>query len=109
MDSAVTLAPLMHTFKWDHGDYDLLAAGSLAGHLIECGAQVTGGIFTDWELVPDWDNIGFPIVECYENGKNMVSISPIIKCPGISSNLDWMKMSHMCLELLYSTQMRFFN
>ena len=73
VDSAVTLAPLMHTFKWDCSDYDLLAAGSLAGHLIECGAQVTGGIFTDWELVPGWDEIGFPIIESDEHGKFIVT------------------------------------
>jgi len=76
VDSAVTLAPLIHTYKWDLGDYNRLAAGSLAGHLIECGAQVTGGIFTDWESVPDWDVMGFPIVECYENGDFMVTKPP---------------------------------
>ncbi|KAL3050870.1 hypothetical protein OYC64_001192 [Pagothenia borchgrevinki] len=54
VDSAVTLAPLMHTFGWERSEYDLLAAGSLAGHLIECGAQSTGGVFTDWHKVPDW-------------------------------------------------------
>ncbi|MED6287931.1 hypothetical protein CHARACLAT_021408 [Characodon lateralis] len=54
VDSAVALGPLMHTFGWKRVDYDLLAAGSLAGHLIECGAQSTGGIFTDWHQVPDW-------------------------------------------------------
>uniref|UniRef100_UPI003AAB82CA uncharacterized protein n=1 Tax=Centroberyx gerrardi TaxID=166262 RepID=UPI003AAB82CA len=54
VDSAVALGPLMHTFGWERDDYDLLAAGSLAGHLIECGAQSTGGIFTDWHKVPDW-------------------------------------------------------
>jgi hypothetical protein len=67
-DSALTLAPLLHMFHWSHGDYNLLAAGSLAGHLIECGAQATGGIFTDWDTVPDWYNIGFPIVECSSDG-----------------------------------------
>ena len=54
----MTLAPFVHTFKWDWRDFDRLASGSLAGHLIECGAQVTGGVFTDWELVTDWHNIG---------------------------------------------------
>ncbi|KAK5893094.1 hypothetical protein CgunFtcFv8_006000 [Champsocephalus gunnari] len=53
VDSAVTLTPLMHTFGWERSEYDLLAAGSLAGHLIECGAQSTGGVFTDWYKVPD--------------------------------------------------------
>lgn len=73
VDSALALAPLIHTFKWSHNDYDLLAAGSLAGHLIECGAQVTGGIFSGWEMVPDWHNIGFPIIECSRDGKFIVT------------------------------------
>ena len=50
-DSALALAPLMHEFKWDKNDWDKLAAGSLAGHLIECGGQATGGLFTDWQQV----------------------------------------------------------
>ncbi len=68
VDSAVTLGALMHAFGWAADDYDRLAAGSLAGHLIECGAQVTGGIATDWDQVPGWDDMGFPIVECRGNG-----------------------------------------
>ncbi|ELU13633.1 hypothetical protein CAPTEDRAFT_224800 [Capitella teleta] len=67
-DSALVLGPLMHTHKWNPEEYDLLAAGSLAGHLIECGAQATGGVFTDWETVPDWHNIGFPIAEVSSDG-----------------------------------------
>nr|CAB3262767.1 uncharacterized protein LOC100182932 [Phallusia mammillata] len=73
VDSALVLAPLMHTFGWCHTDYDKLAAGSLAGHLLECGAQSTGGIFTDWMNVPDWENIGFPIAECKEDGDFIVT------------------------------------
>ncbi|MEO8080194.1 MAG: acyclic terpene utilization AtuA family protein, partial [Caldimonas sp.] len=53
VDSAVTLGPLMHEFGWAADDFDRLAAGSLAGHVIECGCQATGGLFTDWESVPD--------------------------------------------------------
>uniref|UniRef100_A0A3B5AC80 Uncharacterized LOC103367950 n=1 Tax=Stegastes partitus TaxID=144197 RepID=A0A3B5AC80_9TELE len=76
VDSAIALGPLMHAFGWQSSDYDLLAAGSLAGHLIECGAQSTGGVFTDWHRVPDWDNIGFPVVECSGDGSFVLSKPP---------------------------------
>jgi len=68
VDSAVTLGVLMHAFGWQAGEHDLLAAGSLAGHIIECGCQATGGLHTDWDTVPDWPNIGYPIVECHADG-----------------------------------------
>ena len=68
VDSAVTLGVLMHEFGWASENYDLLAAGSLAGHIIECGCQATGGLHTDWDKVPDWANIGYPIVECQGDG-----------------------------------------
>lgn len=72
-DSALVLGPLIHKFGWSNTDFDKLAAGSLAGHIIECGAQATGGIFTDWDKVPGWDTMGFPIVECSEDGLFTVS------------------------------------
>lgn len=73
VDSAVTLGPLIHAFGWQPSDYDLLAAGSLAGHIIECGCQATGGLHTDWEAIPDWANIGYPVVECQADGSFVVT------------------------------------
>jgi len=75
-DSALALGPLVHEFGWGWGDYDLLAAGSLAGHVIECGPQSTGGIFTDWEIVPDWAHIGYPVVECHPDGSFILTKPP---------------------------------
>jgi len=69
VDSALALAPLVHEFGWKATDYDLLSAGSLAGHVIECGTQATGGIVTDWKsTVGDWDRMGFPIAEVARDG-----------------------------------------
>ncbi|NGY06356.1 acyclic terpene utilization AtuA family protein [Solimonas terrae] len=69
VDSAIVLGPLIHEFGWAADDYDKLSAGSLAGHIIECGAQATGGASTDWQLVAqDWDRMGFPIAICKADG-----------------------------------------
>ena len=73
VDTALVLGPLMHEFNWSINDYDLLAAGSLAGHIIECGAQCTGGNYTDWHLVNEFENIGFPIVEVQKSGDFIVT------------------------------------
>jgi hypothetical protein len=72
-DSALALGILMHEFGWSSEDHDRLAAGSLVGHLLECGPQATGGLFTDWESVPRWASIGYPIAECREDGRFVVT------------------------------------
>jgi hypothetical protein len=68
-DTALALAPMIHAFKWSPENSNLLAAGTVAGHIIECGAQVTGGNSqVDWQSIPDFANIGYPIVEAEPDG-----------------------------------------
>ena len=69
VDSAVTLGACIYSFGWNDKEYDLLSSGSLAGHIIECGTQSTGGNFTDWEKVANnLNDIGYPIVEIKNDG-----------------------------------------
>ena len=72
-DTGVTLAPMMHEFNWAEDDYDRVAAGIVAGHIIECGTQCTGGNFTDWRTVPSFNNMGYPLVEAYPDGSFVVT------------------------------------
>ena len=68
-DTALTLAPMVHEFGWAEDDWDKLAVGTIAGHLIECGAQASGGnCQVDWQSIPDLANVGFPIVEARPDG-----------------------------------------
>ena len=76
VDSAVTLGACIHEFGWGERDYDLLASGSLCGHILECGPQVTGGNFTDWELAGDVSEIGYPIAELRADGSFVTTKPP---------------------------------
>jgi hypothetical protein len=67
-DASLTLGPAAHEFGWSWDDWDRLCAGTVAGHLIECGAQVTGGLWCNWQEAPDFANIGYPIVEIGASG-----------------------------------------
>ncbi len=73
VDSALGLAPLIREFGWTPSDYDRLSAGTLVGHILECGAQATGGLHTDWKDVPDWAHIGYPIAECRADGTFVIT------------------------------------
>jgi hypothetical protein len=73
VDRAVTLGVLIQEFGWSPEDYNKLAQGSLAGHIIECGCQATGGLHTDWDAVSGWDDIGYPIIDCAAYGSFQVT------------------------------------
>jgi Acyclic terpene utilisation family protein AtuA len=73
-DTGLTLAPLIHEFGWAADDWDRLASGTIAGHIIECGAQCSGGNCQyEWESIPDLANVGFPIVEARPDGTFIVT------------------------------------
>lgn len=75
-DSALVLGPLVHEFGWTEHDHERLAQGTVAGHLIECGAQVTGGTYTDWFEGGDWSNMGYPVAECHTDGRLFITKPP---------------------------------
>jgi hypothetical protein len=73
-DTGLTLAPLMHEFGWAFDDWDRIAAGTIAGHIIECGAQASGGNCQyKWQEIPDMANVGFPIVEASPDGTFIIT------------------------------------
>jgi hypothetical protein len=90
-DTGITLAPLVHAFGWAEDDWDRLAAGIVAGHVIECGAQATGGNFTDWRKVPSFDEVGFPLLECSPDGSFLVTKQPgsggLVTCQTVREQL----------------------
>jgi len=72
-DPGVVLGPMIHEFGWTPADFDQLAAGTIAGHILECGAQATGGNYTDWRAVPDLAMVGYPIVAARPDGSFTVT------------------------------------
>ena len=72
-DTGITLAPMIHEFGWDMADWDLMAAGIVAGHIIECGAQASGGNISDWRDVASFHDIGYPIIEMHRDGSFVVT------------------------------------
>ena len=93
-DTALTMAPLRHEFGWAPDDWDRLAAGIIAGHIIECGAQCSGGnCLYDWRNVPDLANVGYPIVEASADGSFVVT-----KHPGTGG---WINVPSVTEQLVY--------
>ncbi len=91
-DTALTMAPLRHEFGWAADDWDRLAAGIIAGHIIECGAQCSGGnCLYDWRNIPDLGNVGYPIVEARADGTFVIAKHPgtggRINVPSITEQL----------------------
>jgi hypothetical protein len=91
-DTALTMAPLRHEFGWGATEWDKLAAGIIAGHIIECGAQCSGGnCLYEWRTIPDLANIGYPIVEARADGSFVVTKHPHtggrINVPSVSEQL----------------------
>jgi hypothetical protein len=92
-DTALTMAPLRHEFGWGADDWDRLAAGIIAGHIIECGAQCSGGnCLHDWRTIPDLANIGYPIVEARADGT-----FTIVKHPGTGGRISVQSVAEQCV------------
>lgn len=73
-DTGLTLAPMIYEFGWTKNDYDKLSAGTVAGHILECGAQSSGGNFLgNWQSIPNMAEIGFPIAEAFPNGEVIIT------------------------------------
>lgn len=93
-DAALALGPMIKEFNWKADNWDLLAAGTIAGHIIECGAQCTGGnCQADWESIPDMAGIGYPIIEAEADGTFVVT-----KHPGTGGRVD---VASVTEQLLY--------
>ena len=90
-DTSLALGPLIHEFGWQEDDWDRLAAGTVAGHIIECGAQATGGNFTRWWEVPELWDVGYPVLECEPDGSFVVTkhagTGGLVSCDTVSEQL----------------------
>jgi hypothetical protein len=91
-DTGLTLAPMIHEFGWSEMDWDKLAAGTIAGHIIECGAQCSGGNCQyDWQSIPDLANVGFPIAEAAPNGEFVITkhkgTGGVVSVPSVKEQL----------------------
>lgn len=75
-DTSISIAPMIYEFNWKMDDWDKLASGLIAGHMMECGAQSTGGNYTDWHKVKKWDNFGYPVTEVHEDGSFVMTKHP---------------------------------
>ncbi|QDU83609.1 hypothetical protein Pla163_07080 [Planctomycetes bacterium Pla163] len=94
-DPGLVLGPLIHEFGWGPEDLDQLAAGTIAGHIVECGAQCTGGNHTDWQSIPDMAMIGYPVIEATPSGDFTVT-----KHEGTGGRVDVGSVVHqLCYEM----------
>ena len=87
-DPSLVVAPCIHHFGWNENELDRLAGATVAGHLIECGTQATGGISTDWLDLPDAAHIGFPIVDVSDDGSCVVTAAGITNLPADAAALQ---------------------
>ncbi|MEZ4742211.1 MAG: acyclic terpene utilization AtuA family protein [Bdellovibrionota bacterium] len=72
-DTGITVAPMIYEFGWSYDDWDKIAHGIIAGHMMECGCQVTGGNFSDWQKVPTYKEMGYPIAEVSPDGSFVIT------------------------------------
>jgi hypothetical protein len=90
-DASLTLAPAMYEFDWAEDDWDRLAAGTIAGHIIECGAQATGGLWCNWQEAPDLGDVGYPIAEIDRDGTFRITKPPgtggAVNCETVAEQL----------------------
>lgn len=90
-DASMVVAPFVHEFGWSMTDYDRLCAATIAGHIIECGTQCTGGNFEGWRHVPSLRNIGYPVCEAREDGSFVITKHPgtggLVSCDTVTAQI----------------------